>query len=93
MRHFVTLALCLILLMGGFCSYTCFAEIEHQCCHDTPTVSSQQSHPAVPVIQTIPALPEIGFVLYNPSFASSQDALTTPFKAFAPPLPPLILRL
>ncbi len=93
MQRWASILVCLVLLLGGFCNYTCFAQAEHQCCHKTPTASSLQSHPPVPAIQTIPALPEIGFVLHKSPDASSHEVLTTPFTWFAPSLPPLILRV
>ncbi|HWE50716.1 MAG TPA: hypothetical protein VG273_13045 [Bryobacteraceae bacterium] len=93
MRRGVPLLLCLILLLGGLCNYTCFANVEHQCCHQTPTVSSLQSHPPVSSIQVFPALPAIGFVLYNAPVASSVEVAPSRYNAFSPSLPPLILRL
>ena len=93
MRRFVPIFICLILLLAGFCNYTCFAQVEHQCCHQTPTISSLQSHPPVSSIDAFPVLPEIGFVLYKPLAASALDVLPASFIRLSPSLPPLILRI
>lgn len=92
MRRWVPLLLCFLLLTSGLCTYTCLAEIEHQCCHKTTPVVSQQSHPAVDAIHVVPALPEIGFV-FSSHTSALFEALQSPATLRTRSLPPLILRL
>ena len=91
-RGFTHVLVCVFLLLGGLCTYTCLSQVEHMCCHDAPTVASLPSHPAVSAVDSVPALPEIGFVFSN-SPAASYEVPQTPVTLRSRSLPPLILRL
>jgi hypothetical protein len=92
MRRWVPLLVCFFLLMSGVCTYNCLAEIEHQCCHKTTPVVSQQSHPAVDAIHVVPALPEIGFV-FSSRTSTLFEGLQSTATLHTRFLPSLILRL
>lgn len=91
-RGFIHVVVCLFLLVGGLCTYTCLSQVEHLCCHDAPAFASLQSHPAVNAVDAVPALPEIGFV-FSTLPVSSFVASQAPVYRRTRSLPPLILRL
>jgi Ca-activated chloride channel family protein len=87
-------ALVFVLLpVGGLCTYTCLSQVEHQCCHSGPTVSSLQAPlPAHSSTDSAPVFPEVGFV-YSGGPAGPFEALQSPVTLRTRNLPPLILRL
>lgn len=92
-RGFTHVLVCVLLLVGALCTYTCVSQVEHQCCHDGPTIASLQSHPpAVTSVDLMPALPENGFV-FSRGPAQLVALPQSPSILQTRSLPPLILRL
>ncbi len=92
-RGFTHVLVCLLLLVGALCTYTCISQVEHECCHKGPTVAALQSHPpATTSAHAAPALPEVGFV-FSSRTAPLFESLKSPGIRQSRSLPPLILRL
>ena len=102
-RHSVTIALALILLLGGVCSGLCFGQTpgggaSHSCCHHGQnhcghTGPSIDGNAAVPIASVTPVALVVPVIGQSFAAVPFESASAPQFTQFSPPLRSSVLRL